>query len=131
MIAWYPEEIVAPAELTVVLVPKGELSQKEWIEALSDRVNNLVEKEEDPLEAANEACRSLSLPEVDSANQAGDALVRYNLNLLTNLNVLQKEDPFPAQVSEEKPAARQALKDVNLANWVELALSQVSVSDLD
>jgi hypothetical protein len=131
MIAWYPEEIVAPAELTVVLVPKGELSQKEWVEALSDRVNSLVEKEEDPLEAANEACRNLSLPEVDSANQAGDALVRYNLNLLTNLNVLQKEDPFPAKVSEEKPAARQALKDVNLANWVELALSQVSVSDLD
>jgi hypothetical protein len=115
----------------VVLVPKGELSQKEWIEALSDRVNSLVEKEEDPLEAANEACRNLSLPEVDSANQAGDALVRYNLNLLTNLNVLQKEDPFPAKVSEEKPAARQALKDASLANWVELALSQVSVSDLD
>jgi hypothetical protein len=131
MIAWYPEEIVAPAELTVVLVPKGELSQKEWVEALSDRVNSLVEKEEDPLEAANEACRNLSLPEVDSANQAGDALVRYNLNLLTNLNVLQKEDPFPAKVSEEKPAARQALKDASLANWVELALSQVSVSDLD
>jgi hypothetical protein len=114
-----------------VRVPKGELSQKAWIEALSDRVNSLVEKEEDPLEAANEACRSLSLPEVDSANQAGDALVRYNLNLLTNLNVLQKEDPFPAKVSEEKPAARQALKDVSLANWVELALSQVSVSSLD
>jgi hypothetical protein len=68
---------------------------------------------------------------VDSANQLGDALVKYNLDLLTNLNVMQKEDLFPAQVSEEKPAARQALKDVSLANWVELALSQVSVSDLD
>jgi hypothetical protein len=131
MIAWYPEEIVAPAELTSVRVPKGELSQKAWIEALSERVNSLVEKEEDPLEMANEACRKLSLPEVDSANQAGDALVKYNLDLLTNLNVMQKEDLFPAQVNEAKPAASQALKDVNLASWVELALSQVSVSSLD
>jgi hypothetical protein len=131
MIAWYPEEIVAPPELTSVLVPKGELSQKEWIEALSERVSNLAEKEEDPLEAANEACRNLNLPEVDNANQLGDALVKYNLDLLTNLNVVQKEDPFPAKVSEEKPLARQAIKDVSLANWVELALSQVSVSSLD
>ena len=131
MIAWYPEEIVAPAELTSVLVPKGELSQSQWIEALSERVNELVSKEEDPLESANEACRNLNLPEVDNANQLGDALVRYNLDLLTNLNVLQKDNQFPAKVSEEKPLARQALKDVSLANWVELALSQVSVSSLD
>ena len=130
MIAWYPEEIVAPAELTVVLVPKGELSQKEWIEALSDRVNSLVEKEEDPLEAANEACRNLSLPEVDSANQAGDALVRYNLNLLTNLNVAQRKNQFPARVREESQPAKEALQSVSLAEWVELASSQVSVSDL-
>jgi hypothetical protein len=131
MIAWYPEEIVAPLELTSVLVPKGELSQKEWIEALSERVSSLAEKEEDPLEAANEACRNLNLPEVDNANQLGDALVKYNLDLLTNLSVLQKDNQFPAKVSEEKPLAKQALKDVSLANWVELALSQVSVSSLD
>ena len=131
MIAWYPEEIVAPPELTSVLVPKGQLSQKEWIEALSERVSNLAAKEEDPLESANEACRNLNLPEVDNANQLGDALVKYNLDLLTNLNVVQKVNQFPTQVSEEKPLARQALKDVSLANWVELALSQVSVSSLD
>jgi hypothetical protein len=131
MIAWYPEEIVAPPELTSVLVPKGQLSQKEWIEALSERVSNLAAKEENPLESANKACQSLNLPEVDNANQLGDALVKYNLDLLTNLNVVQKDNQFPAQVSEEKELARQALKDVNLANWVELALSQVSVSSLD
>jgi hypothetical protein len=131
MIAWYPDQIVAPAELTSVLVPKGELSQKEWIEALSDRVNELVLKEENPLESANEACRNLNLPEVESANQLGEALVKYNLDLITNLNVVQKDNQFPAKVSEEKPEAKQAMKDVSLANWVELALSQVSVSSLD
>ena len=129
-VAWYPEEIVAPAELTAVLAPQGKLSRKEWVEALSDRVAALAEKEPDPLQAANAACRKLDLPQVDNANQVGEALVKYNLNLLTNLNCQQRENQFPAKVSESKEEARQALKDVNLESWVELALSQVNVSDL-
>ena len=129
-VAWYPEEIVAPVELTAVLVPQGKLSRKEWVEALSDRVAALAEKEPDPLQAANLACRKLDLPQVDNANQVGEALVKYNLNLLTNLNCQQRENQFPAKVSESKEEARQALKDVNLESWVELALSQVNVSDL-
>ena len=129
-VAWYPEEIVAPVELTSVLVPQGKLSRKEWVEALSDRVAALAEKEPDPLQAANAACRKLDLPQVDNANQVGEALVKYNLNLLTNLNCQQRENQFPAKVSESKEEARQALKDVNLESWVELALSQVNVSDL-
>jgi hypothetical protein len=129
-VAWYPEEIVAPVELTAVLVPQGKLSRKEWVEALSDRVAALAEKEPDPLQAANLACRKLDLPQVDNANQVGEALVKYNLNLLTNLNCQQRENQFPAKVGESKEEARQALKDVNLESWVELALSQVNVSDL-
>ena len=129
-VAWYPEEIVAPVELTAVLVPQGKLSRKEWVEALSDRVAALAEKEPDPLQAANAACRKLDLPQVDNANQVGEALVKYNLNLLTNLNCQQRENQFPAKVGESKEEARQALKDVNLESWVELALSQVNVSDL-
>ena len=129
-VAWYPEEIVAPVELTAVLVPQGKLSRKEWVEALSDRVAALAEKEPDPLQAANLACRKLDLPQVDNANQVGEALVKYNLNLLTNLNCQQRENQFPAKVNESKEEARQALKDVNLESWVELALSQVNVSDL-
>jgi hypothetical protein len=112
------------------LVPQGKLSRKEWVEALSDRVAALAEKEPDPLQAANLACRKLDLPQVDNANQVGEALVKYNLNLLTNLNCQQRENQFPAKVGESKEEARQALKDVNLESWVELALSQVNVSDL-
>ena len=129
-VAWYPEEIVAPVELTAVLVPQGKLNRKEWVEALSDRVAALAEKEPDPLQAANAACRKLDLPLVDNANQVGEALVKYNLNLLTNLNCQQRENQFPAKVSESKEESRLALKDVNLESWVELALSQVNVSDL-
>jgi hypothetical protein len=131
MIAWYPEEIVAPPELTAVLVEKGQLSELEWIEALSERVNELVLKEEDPLEEAKKACRKMGLPPVQDESQLGAALVQQNLDLLTFLSVAQQENPFPANVSQASPVANEALKSVNLEQWVELALSQVSVSSLD
>ena len=131
MIAWYPEEMSAPPELTAVLVPKGELSQGQWIEALSDRVMRLVLEEENPLEAANEACQRLDLPPVDNANQAGNALVKDNLDLITYLNVAQRKDQFPSKVSEESQPAKEALKETNLESWLELALSQVNESNLD
>jgi hypothetical protein len=131
MIAWYPAEMVAPPELTSVLVPKGELSQGQWIEALSDRVMWLVLKEENPLESANAACQKMNLPEVDNANQLGNALVKNNLNLRTNLNVTLINQQFPMKVSEESELAKEALKETSLEEWVELALSQVSVSSLD
>ena len=119
MIAWNPEEMSAPPELTAVLVPKGELSQGQWIEALSDRVMRLVLEEENPLEAANEACRRLDLPEVDNANQAGNALVKDNLDLITYLNVAQIKDQFPAKVSKESQPAKEALEETNLESWLE------------
>jgi hypothetical protein len=131
MIAWYPEEMSAPPELTAVSVPKGELSQGQWVSALSDRVMNLVLKEENPLESANEACQKLNLPKVESANQAGNALVKDNLDLLTYLNVAQMKDQFPAKVSEESQPAKEALKETDLESWLELALSQVNESSLD
>ena len=131
MIAWYPQEMSAPPELTSVSVPKGELSQAQWVNALSDRVMNLALKEENPLESANAACQRLELPEVQNANQVGNALVKDNLNLLTYLNVAQIKDQFPAKVSEESPLAKEALKEVDLESWVELALSQVNESNLD
>jgi hypothetical protein len=130
MIAWYPEEIVAPPELTAVRVEKGELTELQWIKALSERVNELVLKEEDPLEAAQESCRRMGLPPVQDESQLGVALVQKNLDLLTFLSLAQQENPFPANVSQASPVANEALK-VSLAEWVELALSQVNVSSLD
>ena len=38
MIAWYPQEMVAPPELTAVKVPKGDLLRRDWVNALADRV---------------------------------------------------------------------------------------------
>ena len=129
-VPWYPEEMSAPLELTSCRVPKGRINQKEWVQALSDRVTDLAKKEPKPLRSANLACQKLDLPQVENVNQLGDALVKYNLNLITNLNVSQEKDQFPAQV-KPNPLAAKALNETNLESWVELALSQVSVSSLD
>ena len=129
MIAWFPEKLSAPAELTSVLVKPGQVSQNDWVNALADRVSNLALKEENPLESANEACKQLNLPPVDNANQLGDALVKNNLELLTYLNVAEIQNQWPAQVKPSEDA-KQALKETNLESWVELATSQVNESDL-
>jgi hypothetical protein len=44
--------------------------------------------------------------------------------------VAQRKNQFPARVREESQPAKEALESVSLAEWVELASSQVSVSDL-
>jgi len=61
----------------------------------------------------------------------GQVLVQDNLDLLTNLNVASIEDPFPAKVESSNPVAEKALQETSLAQWVDLALSQVHESSLD
>jgi hypothetical protein len=130
MIAWYPDKIAAPAELTAVSVKPGKVDEKTWISALADRVTNLALQEEDPLAAAEQACRAMGLPLVNNENQLGDALVTHNLELRTHLNVAQLEEQWPAQAARQD-GIKELLREINLADWVELALSQVNVSDLD
>ena len=130
-LAWYPENLAAPAQLTAVSVPRGKLDEKAWVEALSQRVVSLALKEENPLQASELACQKLGLPLVDSPEQLGEALVKENLELRTYLSVAQIEDQWPAQVSKPLDEAKEALRDVDLSLWVELASSQVSASSLD
>jgi hypothetical protein len=130
-LAWYPEKMSCPPELTSVNVPQGNLNQKQWVNALADRVVSLALKEPEPQKAANEACLRMSLANVDHPNQLGQVLVQDNLNLLTNLNVAAIEDPFPAKVESSDPVAEKALSETSLAQWVGLALSQVHESSLD
>lgn len=133
LVAWAPEGYSAPIELIAVMINPGqEVTHKAWIEALSDRVTNLVNQESNPERAVQEACQMLDLPIEDNPNQAGEALVKNNLNLLTHLNLaVMDSDPFPARVSEPRPEIKQALEQTNLASWVEQALSMVNESDLD
>jgi hypothetical protein len=131
LVAWYPEGLSAPPELTSVKLPLGKVNHKQWVEALSDRVSQLAQNEPNPEEASLQACRLLDLPLVENPAELGQNLVQNNLNLLTYLNVAEmKENPFQ-EVKESNPLAEEALKNVDLASWVELALSQVSESSLD
>ena len=131
LVAWYPEGLSAPPELTSVKLPLGKVNHKQWVEALSDRVSQLTQNEPNPEEASLQACRLLDLPLVENPAELGQNLVQNNLNLLTYLNVAEmKENPFQ-EVKESNPLAEEALKNVDLASWVELALSQVSESSLD
>ena len=131
MIAWYPENLNAPAQLTAVLVQAGKLEKKEWLEALADRVVDLALAEDDPLEASNLACLKMGLPNVDDPEQLGASLVQHNLELRTFLNLSEIAEQWPAQVSKPLEGAKEALKESDLDLWVELALSQASGSDLD
>ena len=130
LVAWYPEGLSAPPELTSVRLPLGKVNHKQWVEALSDRVSQLAQNEENPEEASLQACRLLDLPLVENPAELGQNLVQNNLNLLTYLNVAElKENPFQ-EVKELSLLAEESLKNVNLAQWVDLALSQVSESSL-
>ena len=130
-LAWYPENLLAPAELTAVVVPLGKLEEKNWLAALADRVVELAMKEDNPLQAARLACQKLGLPMVSGPEQLGEALVQHNLELRTFLSLAQMQDQWPAQVKRPLEDAKEALKQVDLDLWVELALSQVNVSSLD
>ena len=130
LVAWYPEGLSAPPELTSVRLPLGKVNHKQWVEALSDRVSQLAQNEENPEEASLQACRLLDLPLVENPAELGQNLVQNNLNLLTYLTVAElKENPVQ-EVKESSLLAEESLKNVNLAQRVDLALSQVSESSL-
>ena len=127
-VAWSPEG-VAPAELTAVLVPAGGLTHKDWIESLADRVQNLMDREQDKEAVMEWACKTLDLPTA-SPKYAGQTLVVGNWNLLTHLN-LALETEFPVTVLKEDESAAIGIEETDLMAWVELAASQVSASSLD
>ena len=130
-LAWYPENLAAPPELTAVRVKQGKIQDLDWENALADRIVEMVMKESDPQKAANEACLKMALANVDNPNQLGQVLLKDNLNLITNLNVLAIEDPFPAMVEESNPEAEKAIEETDLSYWVDLALSVAHESSLD
>ena len=132
LVAWYPEGLSAPPELTSVRLPLGKVSRRLWREALADRVSELALKEPNPEEASLQACRLLNLPLVKDPQNLGESLVLGNANLQTYLNVGELVDnPYSADLKESNPVAEEALKSVSLAEWVDLAASQVNESSLD
>lgn len=129
LVAWAPMGYSAPIELIAVKIKTGQVTEREWWEALSDRVNDLA------IDAGEEqtriACNELNVPMTEEIYQAGQSLVLHNLVLLTNLNLaVIDENPFPATVGEPNEEAQEAL-ELTLEEWLGYALSMVSESRLD
>lgn len=130
LVAWSPEGYLAPTTLLAVMLPPGPVTERQWWEALADRVTKMA-VEAGP-EATLQACRDLGLPETNNPKEAGQFLVLGNLNLRTHLNcAVIDEDPFPATVGERDQEAHEIIKETDLETWVESALSLVSESSLD
>ncbi len=129
LVAWSPEGYLAPTTLLAVMLPPGPVTERQWWEALADRVTKMAV--EAGIEATEEACQMLDLAMPNEPEEAGQFLVLGNLNLLTHLDcaVIDKE-PFPATVSHN-PDAQEAIEESDLMMWTELARIMVSASSLD
>ena len=128
LVAWSPKGMSAPIELTAVRIQPGKVTERDWVEALADRVQALVDQDPDSLP---EACDMLGVPEPDRVEEAGQVMVLRNLNLRTQFNLAMPEQhPFPATVGEPTPEAKDALS-LSLMDWAEIASSLASGSSLD
>ena len=129
LVAWSPQGYLAPMELLAAKVPEGQITERQWREALADRVPQMA------IEAGPEmtawACRVLDLPETDDPKEAGEFLVLHNLNLRTHLDcAIIDKDLFPATATADSDAM-EAIEETDLAMWTDLAASMVSASSLD
>lgn len=128
LVAWAPKGMLAPIELLAVKVPTGSVTEMAWLDSLADRVSEMAVAAGP--EAVAAAARALDLPEPETPEEAGEFFVTGNWNLQTHLSLAMNGDPFPAMASNNPEAAR-AIRETDLATWVDLAASMVSASSLD
>jgi hypothetical protein len=130
-VAWMPRWIAAPAELTAVTLPPGEVDEGQWWDALSERVRKMA-LAAGP-QATYRACRALGsdVAWTSVPHEAGQCLVEGNLNLRTRLRLAATQDGFPAVVNGSDADALAAVEQTELEGWAELARAQVSATNLD
>ena len=134
-VPWCPPFV--QAGLCGVMVPPGELTEWAWQDALEDRINAMTARDPDGLAIANRALSAMGLMAIDQAYHAGGSLFGHNLHLRTvlTLQMHSRSNPFPAKVparpTARMEAARQAIEETDLLEWVEMMLAEVSPSGLD
>jgi len=127
--AWAPIGYSAPIELLAVKIRPGRVTEREWWEALSERVSELA-MDASPHEL-RAAFNILDVPGTEPS-VAGQSLVLHNLNLMTHLNLaVIDESPWPAKVTDNDPEIQEILENQTLLDWVDHAWSLVSPSSLD
>jgi len=133
LVAYYPKGILAPIELLAVMVPVGVVTHNIWIDALSDRISDMVDLEPNPQEAAEQACRSLDCPHCSDPDQLGQYIVEGNLNFQTWINnsIVSDEDPFSGYAADDDPKSLEAIQNTNLESWVSHAQYLMTGSRLE
>ena len=131
-IAWMPSGMTAESGLIAVMIEPGQVTERKWLDALADRVVEMALQEDDPMEAAEWACRVLGSVQPDSPHELGQLLVIDNWELREWLRTSVWEgDPFTATVSENDPGAQEAIEETDLELWVDMAAAMVRGSGLD
>ena len=130
LVAWAPDGYAVSIELLAVKIKPGQVSERLWLEALSDRLGELAEKEGERV--TNKACHALGVACTENLLQTGQLLVLNNLNLRTHINLaILDESPWPAIVTENDPEIQEILANQTLLDWVDHAKALVSTSCLD
>ena len=131
-IAWYPKGMAMPTGLTAVWVKPGKMSHQIWMDALADRLVNLLLKEDeaDQMPLAEWACDLLEVPSPDYPNQIDQCLLEGNetLQSLFNLAVID-QDPFE-EIAKQEEVALEVMEETDFSTWVELAAAEMNPHDL-
>jgi hypothetical protein len=108
-------------EVSAILVGHGQKFDREtYLVLLADRIEELVNKEEDPKAAEAELRRQLDQAGLLPDNQLSlRELVTSNPELHARLSVLGAFPKVGEVVKEENQEARQLVKEVSLEQWLD------------
>jgi len=121
LVAYYPRGMDDWIDLVAAKVPIGEVDDRVWINALSDRVVELAQRESNPDIAAEWACKSLNCVLPANYSQLGQIIVLHNLELRTHINLSFNVDPFPEFVERDDEEALETIEAIDLEQWVQCA----------
>lgn len=120
--AWVPSGIAAPPALLAARLPPGEVTERQWLVALGERVTALAQASGDR-DLLISACQALGVTPPQEFGAAGEALVLKNASLRHYFRVaVSHGPPFPAMVHGLNPQVERLLKETDFSAWVLLAL---------
>ena len=132
-IHWCPQGV--ELEFGSVLIQPGLVTERMWLQALSERLTALVLQEPNPVQAFKQTAKAMEYDNYsDNPQEAGQFLVEGNSDLqehLRNQMEPREGDLWPQQASVENLDAKQAMEETDLMMWAEIANSTVNSSGRD
>jgi len=104
-----------------VMVPSGEVTEREWLEALSSKLENMLCKFRNPGKVAAWVCRALDCVHTNDPDELGYIIVEGNYLLLQMINLYRDppEESFPLFVDESDPDISEDAVYDDLYTWVQ------------